>query len=213
MLPNTPASEVQLALSLNMSRTPVREALTRLSIEGLVDLRARAGTIVSPIRPEAVRIAQFVRETMELRILQIAVQSSDNQALFSIDQAILEQEFAIAQSDVDHFFRADDKMHRAFRKLAGREAVWLVISDAKRQMDRVRRMSLQDADLSDLLEDHRQIVAAIKFANVSAACDLMTVHLNRVMVDLDRLAAKYPDYFERPDERGAQTARKGLARK
>ncbi len=200
MAPSTPASEVQLADFLKMSRTPVREALTRLSSEGLVDFRARAGTIVSPIRLEAVRTAQFVRESLELRVLQEAVRSSNQQALFNISQSIEEQKFAISQSDIDYFFRTDDKMHRALCSLAGREAVWFVVSDAKKHMDRVRRMSLRDADLSVLLDDHLQIVAAVTFGNESSACEIMRTHLRRVMSDLDRLVAKHPDYFELQEE-------------
>ena len=199
MLPNTPASEVQLADYLKMSRTPVREALTRLSGEGLVDFRARAGTMVSPIRLEAVQTAQYVRETLELRVLGTAARSSDNQALFNISQSIEEQKFAISQSDMDHFFLADDKMHRALCALAGREAVWFVVSEAKTHMDRVRRMSLQDIDLSVLLDEHQQIAASVTFGNESAACSVMKTHLRRVMTDLDRLAVKHPEYFELQD--------------
>ena len=63
--PNQAIGELFLADDLSMSRTPVREALTRLSGEGLIDFRSRAGTIVAPIRLEAVRSAQYVREKLE----------------------------------------------------------------------------------------------------------------------------------------------------
>ena len=198
MAPNTPASEVKLAASLGMSRTPVREALTRLSTEGLIDLRARAGTIVSPIRPEAVRTAQYVREALELRILREAARSSDKGALFRINQAVEEQEFAISQSNVGQFYLADDKMHRAFCELAGREDVWFVVSDAKKHMDRVRRMSLREIKLQVLLDDHLRIVTAISAHDDRAACEVMKTHLRRVHGDLDRLIAKHPRYFELP---------------
>ena len=204
MAPNTPASEVQLADYLKMSRTPVREALTRLSGEGLIDFRARAGTIVSPIRLQAVRTAQYVRETIELHILQEAAHSSNKRALFNINQSIEEQKFAISQSDIDHFFRADDKMHRSLCELAGREAVWHVLSDAKKHMDRVRRMSLRDIDLTVLLGDHLQILAAMTFRNELAACAVMKTHLRRVLSDLDRLVARNPEFFEIPDEAEAR---------
>ena len=211
MPPITPSGEEQCADSLNMSATSLQEALARLSAEGLADLRANAGTMDLPIRPEAARIARFVRGTMKLRILQIAVKSSGNQAPVSMGQAIADQKLAVARSDVDDFFPADDKMDRALCGHGGREAVWFAMSDAKRHMDRERQMSLQDAGPSDLLEDRRQAVAAIKFGNVSAACDLKTVHLCRTIVDLDRFAAKHPDYLECQDEGGAQTVRKEWA--
>ena len=183
-----------------MSRTPVRKALTRLSSEGLVDFRAKAGTVVSPIRLQAVRTAQFVRESLELRVLQEAVRPSNQQALFDINQSIEEQKFAISQYYIDYFFRTVDKMHRALCSLGGREAVWLVVSDAKKHMDQVRRMSLRDADMSVLLDDHLQIVAAVTFGNESAAREIMRTHLRRMMSDLDRLVVKHPDYFELQDE-------------
>ena len=183
-----------------MSRTPVREALTRLSSEGLVDFRAQAGTIVSPIRLQAVTTAQFVRESLELRVLQEAVRPSNQQALFDINQSIEEQKFAISQSYIDYFFRTDDKTHQALCSLAGREVVWLVVSDAKKHMDQVHRMSLRDAEMSVLLDDHLQIVAAVTFGNESAAREIMRTHLRRMMSDLDRLVVKHPDYFELQDE-------------
>ena len=127
-----PAGEVQPADSMNMSGTPIREATTGLPVEGLVDLRAGAGTMVSSIRPEAVRIARFGRETLEPGIPRISVKSSSNLAPFSMGQAIEERELAAAQSGADHFLRADDRMHRASCRHAGRKTVRFALSDAGR---------------------------------------------------------------------------------
>ena len=109
--------------------------------------------MVSSIRPEAVRIARFARETMEPGILRIAVKSPGNQSPFSMGQAVEERELAAAQSGADHFLRADDRMHRALCRHAGRKTAWFAMSDARTHMDRAHRMSPQDADPSDLSED------------------------------------------------------------
>lgn len=202
--PNQPIGEVFLADELRMSRTPVREALTRLSGEGLVDFRARAGTIVSPIRLEAVRTAQYVREKLELAIVEEAALTQSNRAIFNIRQTIEEQRFSIAEGDMALFFSADERMHRCFSEMVGRGPVWTIISEAKRHMDRLRRLSLQDTDLNQLLIDHENILAAIEGGNAADARSVLKVHLGRVMEDIDRLSSQYKNYFSLPENNDAE---------
>ena len=145
--PNEPVGEHALADLLGVSRTPVREALSRLSAEGLVDLRSRAGVVVAPIRMDAVRTAQFVREHLELAIVAEAARQSNRRILLGIRQTIEEQELAVAEDNPDLFFECDERMHALYCNLAGRDGVWGFISDAKKHMDRVRRLSLQAGQL------------------------------------------------------------------
>jgi DNA-binding GntR family transcriptional regulator len=69
---NEPIGEQALAQMLGVSRTPVREALSRLSAERFVDLRTRARVIIASIRLDAVLTAQFVREKLEVAIVSEA---------------------------------------------------------------------------------------------------------------------------------------------
>ena len=203
--PNKAISETFLSGELNMSRTPVREALTRLSGEGLVDFRARAGTIVSPIRLEAVRTAQFVREKLELSIIQEAARNHSSHALFNIRQTIEQQRFAISEGDIALFFSADEQMHRHFSEMVGRAAVWAHISEAKKHMDRVRRLSLEDIDLEILLDDHEKILAAITDGDETNAQAVMMIHLRRAMDSIDNLIKQNNAYFEpEKNDRAAQ---------
>ncbi|WP_051644848.1 GntR family transcriptional regulator [Labrenzia sp. DG1229] len=204
--PNQAIGEVFLADELRMSRTPIREALTRLSGEGLVDFRARAGTIVAPIRLEAVRTAQYVREKLELAIIEEAALTQSNRAIFNIRQTIEEQRFSIAEGDTVLFFSADERMHRCFSEMVGRGPVWTIISEAKRHMDRLRRLSLQDTDLNQLLIDHENILAAIEGGNVADARSVLKIHLGRVMEDIDRLSSQYKDYFSQSEHNDAEIA-------
>lgn len=194
--PNEAIGEQMLAEKLGVSRTPIREALTRLSAEGLVDVRSRSGVIVAPIRMEAVETAQFVREKLELAVISEAVRSPDRRIHLAIRQSIEEQEFAVGEGDVGLFFNSDEKMHQLFCELAGRAAVWTIISDAKKHMDRVRRLSLQDIDLTVLLQDHLQLLAAIGDGSERDAKAVMKTHLRRVMTDFANLIDAHPAYFE-----------------
>lgn len=193
--PNEAIGEHALADLLGVSRTPVREALSRLSVEGLVDLRARAGVVVSPIRMDAVRTAQFVREHLELAIVSEAARQTNRRVLLSIRQAIEEQELAVLEDNPDLFFECDERMHALFCALAGRDGVWTFIADAKRHMDRVRRLSVQAGQMDQLVKDHQTIFEAVTAGDAARAQEVMRLHLRRVMLDLGELARQFSSYF------------------
>jgi DNA-binding GntR family transcriptional regulator len=210
LLPNQQIAETQLSESLGMSRTPVREALSRLANEGLVDFRSRAGTIVSPIRLEDVRAAHYVREKLEMAIVVDAAQIHNPKAIFDIQQCINVQRFAIEQQDYSTFYSSDEEMHRHYCVMIGMLPNWSVIADAKKHMDRVRMLSLQStatSDLNQLLVDHIQIVDAVMSGDGEAAANVMQEHLSRVMLNLDNLVNCHSDYFEIPPPVSGDSAR------
>lgn len=193
--PNEPIGEHAMAELLGVSRTPVREALSRLSAEGLVDLRSRAGVVVAPIRMDAVRTAQFVREQLELAIVAEAAQQSNRRILLGIRQAIEEQELAIQEDNPDLFFECDERMHALYCSLAGRDGVWGFISDAKKHMDRVRRLSVQAGQLDQLVQDHQDVLDAVAAGDMDRAREVMKIHLRRVMLDLGELSRRFSSFF------------------
>jgi len=196
LAPNESIGEQMLAEGLGVSRTPVREALSRLSAEGLVDVRSRSGGVVAPIRLDAVRSAQFVRETLETAIIDACIKHEDAQVLFNLRQAIETQRFAETQKDLGLFFDADDHMHSLFCKLGDQSSVWHVIAHAKQHMDRVRRISLNEFDLSALLDDHVELVNCIEQKNKAGARKVIRLHLRRVLEDLETIQERHPDYFD-----------------
>lgn len=194
--PGTPVGEQLVADMLGISRTPVREAMARLASEGLIDSYSRAGTAVSKIRLEAVESAQFTREALEVEIIREAALQGEPAHFFSVRQAIAEQEFAISQTDPSGFFSADERMHEVFSTIARRSPVWPIIADAKRHMDRLRRLSMQTTDLGGLVADHKLILQALEAHDPDAADAAMRQHLRRAMRELPDLVSRFGEYFE-----------------
>ncbi len=196
LAPNSAAGEQMLADLLGVSRTPVREAIGRLESEGLVETYPRKGVIVAPIRPEAVRTAQFVRETLEVAIVREAASLGAQSDLFSVRQAIEEQQWAADQGDINRFYRADEAMHLRICRIADREQVCRLIDDAKAHMDRLRRLDLMKPEtLRELIEDHRQIVDAIARGDGDEAEASLRVHVRRALGRLPDLMDRSPEYF------------------
>ncbi|MCR9138740.1 MAG: GntR family transcriptional regulator [Alphaproteobacteria bacterium] len=196
LAPNVHLGEQGLADDLKVSRTPIREALGRLSAEGLVEMYPRRGAVVAPIRLKAVRTAQFVRETLEAAIVRQAAERATSRGVFPLLQTIEEQKLAERENEPSLFYAADEKMHRQICVLADQEAAWQLIEDAKTHMDRIRKLTLQPRKISELIDDHEYIVDAVRQKNADKAEKRVRTHLQTILPGLESLMDQYPDYFD-----------------
>lgn len=189
--------EQKLAEEFGVSRTPIREVLVWLASEGLVEISRNRGAMVAPIRIEAVRTAQFVRESLEISVALAAARNMNARSELKLFHTIEEQELANRESDAALFYASDEAMHFELAKIAGLPLVWDYISEAKVQMDRVRRLSLSRAQSFDrLIEQHRRIVAAVACDDRSEIKASMKEHLRQVLPDIEALRESQPEYFD-----------------
>jgi len=206
LAPNVHLGEQGLADELDVSRTPIREALGRLSAEGLVEIFPRRGAVVAPIRLKAVRTAQFVRETLEAAIVRQAAERATPIGVFPLLQTIEEQKLAERENEPSLFYAADERMHRQICVLADQEAAWQLIEDAKTHMDRVRKLTLKPRNISELIDEHEKIVGAIKNKDADTAEERVRIHLRTILPGLESLMDQYADYFETEEDRSGKTA-------
>jgi DNA-binding GntR family transcriptional regulator len=196
--PNQTLIEQVIADQFGVSRTPVREALSRLAVEELVDNSLWRGTIVSPIRVRAVKDAQYVRECLEVALAREAAEKCTDLGILNLRHQLDQQRLASEQGDVDMFYQADEEMHREISVIAGRPSVWQVVLDAKVHMDRVRQLALSErtSEIPRLIRDHKAIIDAIGRRNADDAEAAMRRHLKLLLRDLGRLVVTKPDWFE-----------------
>jgi len=107
------------------------------------------------------------------------------------------QERARADGDAEAFDRLDDALHRSFCEASGHEIAWALSRRANGHLDRVRRLSLPDpAYLGEMVDEHREVVAAIAERDADRAERLLRHHLRMVLSSLPTLQANHPEYFE-----------------
>ncbi len=195
--PGEALSETKTAAQFGVSRTPVRDAIRRLSDDGFLRVIPQVGTYVAPIQLAAVADSQFVRETLECRTIRLAAERLDPAQAATLDRHLAAQERAVAANDADAFFAADEAMHADLIRIAGRPAVWNLILDVKAQLDRVRCLSLQSADwLAMIFEQHRSIIDRTRAQDADGAEEAMRAHLRTVFDAIERIAATNREYFE-----------------
>lgn len=111
--PGESISEVELSEALNVSRTPVREAIVKLEEKKLVAVFPQRGSFVSKINLSLVEEAIFLRELCEKKILEIACNDSNSEALINkLEKNIEYQKISINYNkNIYEFFELDNQFH------------------------------------------------------------------------------------------------------
>ena len=186
--PGSRLSDTALAERIGVGRTPLREALLRLSEEGLVEIYPQSGSFVAPVRLQAVSEGQFVREHLECAVIRELAVGIDDVGCSVLREIIAGQEGALASANPDRFFALDEALHAEFAALAGRAGIWRVIEQSKAELDRVRVLSLPMSEqIPRLIEQHHAIVEALAARDPGLAEARLRVHLREVFTTIDRL--------------------------
>ena len=159
--PGQPINEKAVALKHGVSRTPVREALLRLSDEHLVEIFPQSGTFVTRIPIAALPEAILVRRALEDLTTRRAAQNADAGAIATLRQFIDRQQKLGAAGDRDGFHAADDAFHAAIAEAAGHPGIWRLILQVKLQLDRYRRLTLPvPGRMGRVVDEHAAVVVA-----------------------------------------------------
>ncbi|MGI9261532.1 MAG: GntR family transcriptional regulator [Woeseiaceae bacterium] len=206
--PESALVEQDVASILSVSKTPVREAIIRLSREGLVHVVPKSGSYVTAISLDRYLEACFIRAHLETGcVTRLATQGVGLADQLKLKALLTEQKNALEQDDNARFFELDEALHRRFFELAGLPGVWEILNAAKAEMDRVRhlkrRFGIRQRRL--VIEEHAALVDAIidrdseaakrfLLANIGAVDDEMSAisenpQLLRTIDDLNKLVA------------------------
>jgi DNA-binding GntR family transcriptional regulator len=195
--PGEMLSEQDLARRFGVSRSPVREALIKLSEAGLVRVLPQRGTQVVKISRAGVEDARFIREAVESAVVREAAMKAGPAMIAELNASLTKQRRAQRSKTTSEFLDLDEEFHRLLAEAAGRPAAWQMIEDVKPQMDRVRFLDMAQATPRHIVvAQHVVIVDAIKARDPVAAEKAMRQHLSEILRSLPELAAQHPDLFE-----------------
>jgi DNA-binding GntR family transcriptional regulator len=114
-------SERALAIKLGVSKTPVREALAQLRVEGLVRIYPQRGAYVFTLSAhEVIALCEF-RQTLEAAALRLAVERYPTELAKEIRAIVSDMESARKRNDTKAYLRADTRFHQAFFRRCGNE--------------------------------------------------------------------------------------------
>lgn len=173
-----PMQEVQLAQQLGVSRTPVREALTRLAGEGLLVLSGRSFTVPALTIDDAEDIYEirFLLETAALR--RIAPRCSDDSVRAPIEEALAAAVEAHERDDVAAFREAHAGFRAACLALVPNRRLVRTIEQYGSHLQHIGALTLDDPGIRTIVLDGlARITAALRTGDGDAAADAMHAHL------------------------------------
>lgn len=191
--PGQPLTEERLVEQLGISRTPLRSALNRLSCEELVDIYPGRGTFVSQVSYEEMVDTLNVRLVLE----KLAAQQSVEKSIEGYDKYIcqleamlsLQEEWVIQpckKDDMFGFLQYDNCFHRIISEMASNKVLKKQIMGLK---DKFNRFVILANTLNDripaVIEEHRQVLEAIRAKDPALAEEAMAAHILKVQQSIE----------------------------
>lgn len=195
--PGTALVDRMLVERFAVSRTPVREALIRLSEIGLVDIYPQSGTFVSRVPVAAIPEAVVIRTALEGVTVEAAARGADPAAAAARLARLIDRQRAMAASeDAGGFHEADEAFHAELASIAGFPGIWRLLAQVKVQIDRARRLTLPALGrMERVIGEHETIRERVAAGDAPGARAAMTRHLAAVVPDVEVLRGLHPDYF------------------
>ena len=170
--------EITLANQLGVSRTPVREAIRKLEIEGLVLMIPRKGAQVAPITEKDLSDVLEVRLGLEELAMHYACERVDDEQLEQISVAQKGFEESLKTSDLAHLAKADEEFHELIYQATGNRRLIQMINNLREQMYRYRIEYLKDLNVGEALnEEHKELYSALKSRDADRALSCMKTHI------------------------------------
>lgn len=185
--------EIQLANKLGVSRTPIREAIRKLELEGLVLMIPRKGAEVAEITEKSLRDVLEVRKALEELSVQLACDRITPEMLKELTAAAEEFRKVLRNDDVTVRAKADVHFHDIIYRAADNQRLTQLLSNLGEQMYRYRVEYLKDpAVFGKLLKEHDEIICHIKKREKEKAVKVMCEHIdNQVAAVSDVIRTKH----------------------
>lgn len=177
--PGAAIDEKAIALKLGVSRTPVREAVKKLSDENLVEVKAQAATAVAPIDRKLIRESFLIRRALEIESVGLAAGRMDDVHAERLEEIHLLHRRAIENMRYVDAIGYDDTFHRYICEISDLPRLWHAIEISKAHLDRCRYLTVPHPGQGQAtLVQHRNIIDALTEKNEPLSRDMMSAHLD-----------------------------------
>lgn len=170
--------EVQLAEQLGVSRTPIREAIRKLELEGLVVMLPRKGAYVANMSFKDLIDVLEIRSSLEGLAASLAAERLREEDIAELERVAKEFETSVREADIDNVLKKDVEFHEKIFLMANNKKLYQLITSLWEQVHRFRvtYVSNYDASLS-LVDEHNRILEAIKSGDCELAKKYATEHI------------------------------------
>ena len=171
--------EIQLANKLGVSRTPIREALRKLELEGLVNMVPRKGAEVADITEKSLRDVLEVRKALEVLSVQLACEKITEEEIEELKRVAERFKDTLDDQDVTKIAEADVAFHDVIYTATDNQKLILLLNNLREQMYRYRVEYLKKEEAyPQLIAEHEELIDNISKRNKEEATRIMCEHID-----------------------------------
>lgn len=171
--------EIHLGKRLGVSRTPIREAIRKLELEGLVVMIPRKGAQVAEISQKHLKDVLEVRRSLDSLAVELACERMSPGQMEDLKEACNEFEKVTKTKDVTAIAKADVALHDVIVRATGNERLEQLISNLAEQVYRYRFEYIKDASYHErLIKEHEEIFESILAKDKIRAKELVVQHID-----------------------------------
>ncbi|MDD2973072.1 MAG: GntR family transcriptional regulator [Lachnospiraceae bacterium] len=171
--------EIHLANKLGVSRTPIREAIRKLELEGLVTMIPRRGAEVAQITVKNLQDVLEVRKALDVLSAELACDRITEEQMTELREACQHFEHMIQTKDSTKIAKADVDLHDIITKSTGNDKLILMVNNLSEQMYRYRYEHIKDPSSHErLIAEHQKILSALENRDKEAAANAVGEHID-----------------------------------
>lgn len=193
--PGSQIREKDISVQMGMSRTPVREALLELARVRIVRILPQRNITVALIDYALVEEACFMRSVLECAVVELDCELADPKGLHQLEDNIKLQHFYLDTHNFQMLMELDDQFHAILFSIAQKAQIYEMTRNMLVHFDRVRRMAQDSIQNIKIVEDHAQILEAIRNRDAEWAKQTMRMHLSRYKYDAKAIFNDHPELF------------------
>lgn len=194
MIPGEQIKEDELSSLLNVSRTPVREAILEMAQMRLIDIYPQKGTYVSLLNTSLIDQGQYLRIALEPDLVASACELASKADLQKArDLAVLQRYYE--GIDTDRVMQLDFEFHKLFYYINSKEYLYEVVERATAHLNRMRKLAKMTQPVSAALTKHEEILDAVEARDSETARRKMFEHLQFTLTEVEIAKSSFPDYF------------------
>ena len=188
--------ESSIGKELGISRTPVREAIRQLELEGLVQLVPNKGAFVTGISEKDVRDIYLIRARLEGLAARMAAKNITPELLDAMEETVVLSEYHAKKEHYEQVCEMDSKFHKLLYKASGSRILEHTLTDFHQYVQRVRMASIMKKRRMEKSNDeHDAILRAIREHDEEKAELVATRHISNTVenlknYDLDSVLSK-----------------------
>lgn len=183
--------EIQLAKKLGVSRTPIREALRKLELEGLVLMVPRRGAEVAAITEKGLRDVLEVRRSLEELAIELAIQRMSDENIADLEEARIAFRESLSSNDEIRIAQADEHFHDVIYRGTYNDKLIQMLNNLRDQMYRYRLEYIKDTGKRQtILVEHENILNAVKTRNMELGRKAMREHIDNQEITISQKIAQ-----------------------